>query len=156
MITYEEYRNLLKVASKLSFNEYGHLMDKWEDALRESCGNEERWEQVLTWMREFQTRYMKSVLADYKKKIKTRVQEIAYDFIEGILDADEGCLSAYVETEEAAIRIEEEIWDNFGEFLLEPIEIYEEDDEWKLDGIAGGCYCPCWNGWWDEMTWGEC
>lgn len=156
MITYKEYRNFLKVANKLSFNEYEHLMDKWEDSLRESCSDDNKWEQVLTWMREFQTRYMKSVIADYKKKIKTKVQEIAYDFIEGILSADEGCLKTYTISKGLAEQAKEEIYDNFGDFLLEGIELYEEDDEWVLDGIAGGNYCPCWNGWWDEMTWGEC
>lgn len=131
-MTREEYNKKIK--------EYGNqLRDNYSDDLYNEVS-------------EFQRLYMEDWLERYKATIgDSKAKEYVYELIDYLTHwSESGSSLVYVETSELANEVLDELDREFGECLLEWPEVYKEDDEWVVDCIFGGNWCPYWDGWyWD-------
>ena len=142
--TGDGFKELMKNTKILTFDEYNKLMDKWEERVRTSND-----EMIERHMRDFQMKYMEGVLEDYKKKAITQAQKEIYELLDyAVHNSTSGSAIHYVYTKELADEIDEIIWGEIGEYMLDGPEIYQDCyGDWAIDCMFGGCYIPSWDGW---------
>ena len=129
----------------MTFEEYDKKMGEYADQLRELYGNE--WDELYEETSEFQRKYMENVLKEYEKTIDCPAREHIYGLLcYAVRKSQSGSAIIDVETEEVADAIEDIIWDEIGDYLLD-CEIYEEGDHWAIDCMFCGNYVPYWDGW---------
>lgn len=135
---------------RLNLEEYDKKMEEYQDRLAATETNAE-WDEVENEMSKFQTEFMSGVLEDYKKTIDCAAKQWIYTLLEYAVKVSEnGSSIAYVETKETADLIEEILWEEIGDYLLD-CEIYPEKGEWVIDCMFGGNYVPYWDGWKDQI-----
>lgn len=129
----------------MTFEEYTIAIDKMT---REIMETRYFTREELDELYDFQMNYMKGVLADYKKRITTTAQEYIYELFKGAVEqSTSGNRIIDVPSKEIAMEIDEIIWSEIGDYLLD-IQIYEENNgQWIIDAIFGGCFIPGWDGW---------
>ena len=127
-----------------------------EDYLKEIVGyrrrlininNEDEWYEEYDRLCEYQKNYMKKYLDEYKNKVQCKAQEYIYELIEHIVyQSTSGNSIVFVNTKEEADEVNNIIWEEIGEMLLDPPEIYEQNGVWAIDCIFGGAFVPEWDG----------
>ncbi len=144
----EGFKELMRITKTLTFDEYSRLMDKWLDVIR-SAHNDEAKERLEGRRNDFQLKWMEGWLEDYKKQITTEAQEEIYELLDyAVHNSTSGSAVTSVPTKELADEIDEIIWGEIGHFMLDAPEIYEDEDgDWTIDCMFGGCYIPGWDGW---------
>lgn len=132
----------------MTLNKYNKKMDEYSNRLSELYGDE--WEELYGEMSVFQQEYMGDVLEEYEKKIDCEAREFIYDLLDyAVRNSESGSSVVHVETKETADEIEDIIWDEIGDYLLD-CEIYEDDGLWVIDCMFAGYYIPYWDGWCEE------
>lgn len=129
----------------MTLNEYDNKMSEYGDKLRELYGKE--FDELYEEVSEFQQNYMENVLEEYQKTIDCKTKEVVYDLLcYAVRDSQSGNAIVDVETKEIADSVDEILWDEIGDYLLD-YEIYEEGDCWAIDCMFAGNYVPYWDGW---------
>lgn len=130
--------------SKFDVTEYDKKMRDYRERL-DANYTDELYEEVS----QFQEKEMTKMLEEYRKTIDEPAKEVIANLVQYATNISEsGNAIESVETEEEANRIDEILWDEIGDLLLD-CEIYEEDGEWNIDVMFGGYYVPYWDGWRD-------
>jgi glutamyl-tRNA reductase len=130
--------------SKFDITEYDKKMREYRERL-DANYTDELYEEVS----QFQEKEMTKMLEEYRKTIDEPAKEVIANLVQYAINISEsGNAIESVETEEEANRIDEILWDEIGDLLLD-CEIYEEDGEWNIDVMFGGYYVPYWDGWRD-------
>ncbi len=129
----------------MTLTEYDKKMSKYAKRLRNIYGDE--WEKLYEEVSEFQREYMENVLEEYQQTIDCEAREYIYELLcYAVRQSQSGSAIIDVETKEIADAIEEILWEEIGDYLLD-YEIYEEGDCWAIDCMFGGNYIPYWDGW---------
>jgi hypothetical protein len=130
--------------SKFDITEYDKKMREYRERL-DANYTDELYEEVS----QFQEKEMTKMLEEYRKTIDEPAKEVIANLVQYAINISvSGNAIESVETEEEANRIDEILWDEIGDLLLD-CEIYEEDGEWNIDVMFGGYYVPYWDGWRD-------
>ena len=132
----------------MTFEEYDKKMGEYAEQLRELYGKEwDKRNKLYEEVSEFQREYMENVLDEYQKTIDCKAREHIYELLcYAVKNSQSGSSILDVETEEEADAIEDIIWDEIGDYLLD-CEIYEEGNHWAIDCMFAGNYVPYWDGW---------
>ena len=128
MMTVEEYNK--------TFDEYCAELDKHYTKT------------LYTEFNQFKIQYMESVYAEKCKNADTPAKECICELLEyAIHDSTSGSCIADVDTREVAEEVEEILWEEIGDYLLDS-EIYKDaaGDCWLVDVMFGGAYIPYWDG----------
>ena len=129
----------------MTFEEYDKKMEEYSEQLSDVYGDE--WDKLYEEMSEFQREYMEKVLEEYEKTIDCKAREHIYELLcYAVRNSQSGSAIIDVETEEEADAIDNIIWEEIGDYLLD-YEIYKEGDYWAIDCMFGGNYVPYWDGW---------
>ena len=131
----------------MTIEEYDKQMEIYAEQLKETDEDDPLYEEVS----EFQRKYMNQVLNELEKKInESEAMQAVYDLLEyAITQSQSGSSVIHGLSKETAYEFDE-IYDQYiGEYILDAVEIYEEEDGWVLDAMFAGNYVPYWNGWWD-------
>lgn len=129
----------------MTFNEYNKKMNDYADRLKELSGDE--YEKLYEDMSMFQSEYMTNVLIEYSRTIDCKAKEYIYNLMfHAIKISSSGNSIIDVESKEIADEIDDIIWKEIGDYLLD-YEVYEEDDHWVIDCMFAGNYIPYWDGW---------
>ena len=138
----------MKERNDMTLKEYNDKMSEYENRLSELRDDE--WNDLYEEMSRFQQKYMKNVLAEYQKTIDSEAKEHIYNLLHyAVKHSQSGSSIEYVDTKEIANAIEEILWEEIGDYLLD-YEIYEENNHWVIDCIFAGNYIPYWDGWDEE------
>lgn len=98
-------------------------------------------------MYKMQCDYMDEICEECKANINDEASQAVFTIMCNITtQSDSGNTCAYVKTEEIARQAEELLYDQYGNMLLDPVDIYEDDGEWCLDCMFGGYFVPGWDG----------
>jgi len=132
----------------MTFDEYNQKMSEYADRLYELYNDE--YDELYEEVSEFQKEYMENVLEEYQKTIDCKAREHIYDLMcYAVRQSQSGSSIVYVETKEIADEIENILWEEIGDYLLD-YEIYEEDNHWVIDCMFAGNYVPYWDGWCED------
>ena len=132
----------------MTLDEYDKKMSEYADRLRNTYGNE--WDELYEEVSKHQQNYMENILEEYQKTIDCRAKEHIYDLLcYAVRQSQSGSSIVNVESKEIAGEIENIIWDEIGDYLLD-CKIYEEDNHWAIDCMFAGNYVPYWDGWSEE------
>lgn len=132
----------------MTLEEYKGKMNEYSDKLKKTSGNE--WNEIYENMTDFQRKFMKQALEDYKKTVDCEEKKCIYDLLEYVVNFSEsGSSVKYVDSKEMADKIDKIIWEEIGDYLLD-YQVYEENDKWAIDCMFGGYYVPEWDGWQNE------
>ena len=125
----------------MTFEEYNKAMDTYAERIKNG-------EDILDEVTGFQYKYMNSVLDAYKAD--TPAKEICYDILEyAVNHSQSGSVVQYIEDNELADSVNDIIWEEIGEYMLEAPEYYKENGTWVIDCIFAGYYVPGWDGWYE-------
>lgn len=130
-MTLEEYNTKV--------NEIGErLRTEWDDDLYDE-------------LNDFQYNYMQEVLDEYKKSKKwTPARQCCYELLyHAVWHSESGSSIQYVNSKKLADEVDDIIWDELGDYMLDSPEIYKVKDQWAISCMFGGNYVPCWDGWRD-------
>ena len=129
----------------MTFNEYNKKMGEYAERISKLYGN--KWDNLYEEMSKFQQDYMENVLEEYKKTINCKARECIYDLMHhAVYISESGSSIIDVETEKLADEIDNILWEEIGDYLLD-YEIYEENNLWVIDCMFAGNYVPYWDGW---------
>ena len=138
----------------MTFEEYNKEIDAFEKRLMETNSGEE-WNKVIEELNSFQYKYMREFVAEYKKKAEGNpAREVIYDAFNYVVECGtNGSVNEYVDSEDLANEIDEVIWEDIGDFMLEAPEIYKDrySGQWCISCMFGGAYVPEWDGWEDLL-----
>ena len=133
----------------LTLKEYDKKMGEYADRLRAANYGKE-WDDLYEEVSRFQYDFMGNVLAEYHKTIDCPARQCIYNLMHHAVKISESGSSIIdVETEAEADAIDNLIWEEIGDYLLD-YQIYQEDNRWVIDCIFGGNYVPYWDGWAEE------
>ena len=133
----------------MTFEEYNKEMAILEENYQKATNEEER-ERAMDELNTFQWIHMREFVANYKAKAKGNKakEKIAELFEYAVENSQTGSAVLYVESEELKDEIDEIIWEEIGEYMLDAPQYYQTDDgEWAIDCMFGGNYVPEWDGW---------
>lgn len=129
----------------MNLNEYNEKIKEFADELSKLYDSD--WNSVYTEMSEFQKKYMKNVLEKYSKTIDCKAKETIYELFSYTVNlSTSGNSIKYIEDKDLVNEIENIIWAEIGDYLLD-YEIREEDNHWIIDCMFAGNYIPYWDGW---------
>lgn len=132
----------------MTLEEYDKQMSDYADRLHELYGKE--WDELYEEVSRFQQNYMGNVLNEYKKTINCEAREHIYELLcYAVRNSQSGSSIVDVETKRVADEIDNILWEEIGDYLLD-YEIYKEDDHWLIDCMFGGNYVPYWDGWCED------
>ena len=133
----------------LSLDEYDKKMGEYADRLRAANYGKE-WDDLYEEVSRFQSDFMGNVLDEYRKTIDCPAKQCIYSLMHHAVRVSESGSSIIdVNTKEEADAIEDIIWEEIGDYLLD-YQIYQEDNHWVIDCIFCGNYVPYWDGWVEE------
>ena len=142
----DEYRKDINI---MTLDEYNQKMNDYSEKLSQLYDDE--WDELYEEMSLFQVEYMEGVLAEYKETIDCKAKECIYDLLcYAVRESQSGNAIIYVDSKEIADEIEEIIWEEIGDYLLDDLQIYEEDNSWAINCMFAGHYVPYWDGWREE------
>ena len=131
---------------------YLKSIDEFEKRLL-NIDDEDEWDEERERLYEYQKDYMEKYLKSYRETATSEAQKSICELIEyAIYESSSGNAIVFVDTKEKADAINEIIWDEIGEMLLDSPEIYEEDGEWVIDCMFGGAFVPDWDGFDEDMN----
>lgn len=132
----------------MTLYEYNRKMEEYKDKLSMLKYNErDKREELISEIGTFQTKYMDNVLKKYQETIDCSAREYIYELLSHAINISEtGSSVIDVKTKEIAEEIDDIIWEEMGDYLLD-CEIYEEGDHWVIDCLFSGNYVPYWDGW---------
>ena len=130
----------------LTLKEY----DKAIDNLKVAAYKNECFDEVY----EFQHKHMQEYYDYYVSKAEKETEKYACEILEYLIsDSQSGSVVHYVESEEKANELRDYLNQHefYGEIMLDSPEVYycEYCNEWVVDCMFGGNYCPWWDGWFD-------
>jgi len=133
--------------------EYCHLRDDTTDY--EAVHN--KYDELC----ELQRKFMQELADAYRHLIFCPEQEVIWEVLVKIAVDDyptTGQRCAYIQSEDVAHKVNELMWEEFGDLLLDS-DTYPEIDNchdniyWVVDFMFAGVYTPYWEGWGEyEMT----
>ena len=133
----------------MSFEEYTKKMSEYAKQLH-NCYDGKTYDMLYEEVSQFQSKYMEEVLTEYQKKIDCKAREIIYELLcYAVRKSKSGSSITDVETKEVADAIDEIIWEEIGDYLLD-YEIYKEDNHFVVDCIFAGICIPYWDGWQED------
>lgn len=132
----------------MTFEEYNEKMHILEERLR-ATESEDEWDKVMDEINAFQHKHMEAFVEEYMASAKGNraKEEIADIFRYAVYCSESGSAIGYVDSKELADEIDEIIWEEIGEYMLDAPQIYESNGEWAIDCMFGGNYIPEWDGW---------
>lgn len=135
----------------MTLEEYDEQMRIFETQLR-MTDSDAAWNEVMERINDFQYEHMREFVAEYRSKADTKAKkEIADIFEYAVEKSESGSAIGYVDSEELANEIDKIIWEEIGDFMLDPPEVYKEKKEyggqWCISCMFGGFYVPWWDGW---------
>lgn len=130
----------------MTLKEYDENMSEYAERLDSIYGKE--WDVLYEEVSRFQHDYMVTVLEEYKKRIDCKAREHIYNLLHHAVHVSESGNSIIdVKTEEEADAIDNIVWEDIGDYLLD-CEIYEDKDgSWEINCMFAGNYVPYWDGW---------
>lgn len=133
----------------MTLEEYTKEIDRLSDILLDEK-NVALWDENLKEINKFQYEYMPRFLEEYKSTIDCEAKQYIYDvFNRAVYRSQSGNAIVDIPTKEIADVVEDIVWEEIGDFLLD-CYVYEDGDHYCLDVIFGGYYIPEWDGW-DDM-----
>ena len=139
----------------MTYEEYLKKINEYTDKLVNYEGDDydDFYDEWLEEISEFQITYMEGILAEYIKKAKTEAQKYISEILNyAIYESETGSVIICVPTKEIADEIDEIIWGEIGDYMLDAPQIYEDKDgEWSIDCMFGGAFVPYWDGWLDDL-----
>lgn len=132
----------------MTLDEYDKRMSEYAERLSDTYGNE--WDELYEEVSKHQQNYMESILEKYQKTIDCKAKEHIYDLLcYAVRQSQSGSSIMNVESKEIANEIENIIWNEIGDYLLD-YKIYEQGNYWVIDCMFAGNYVPYWDGWSEE------
>ena len=124
----------------MTFEEYNKKLDEYEAELKDD-------DTVLDKISELQYGYMRNVIKQYNAD--SPAKEVCRELLDYAVNySKSGSSIYYVDSEELAEEVNEIIWEELGDYLLD-CEVYEDNEEWAIDCVFGGYFVPDWDGWLD-------
>lgn len=133
------YEKLRDISNKIMLSNSRHELDIYSKEYNDE----------LKKINKFKSREMNNILKDYKKTVITKPQECIYELFEYAVNSSiSGSAVIYVDSERLAMKIDDIIEDEIGEYMLDHPEIYEVkgNGEWCIDAMFAGNYVPYWDG----------
>lgn len=133
------------------FETYDAKVEEYANKLRDvNCVGDE-WDAIYEELSEYQAKVMGEYLEQYKANADTRAKEIIAELLEyAVRHSDTGSSVVCDLTQEEADEVDDIIWEEIGDFMLDYPEIYEDTHYgtgWNIDAMFGGNYVPYWDGW---------
>lgn len=132
----------------MTFEEYDAKMGEYADKLREDYSDE-----LYQEVSEFQDKHMREFLAEYEKTIgDDPKKKVCYELLEyAVNDSESGSVIVdeidFVTNEDEAKELQNTIFEEIGEYLLDDCQVYKEGNSYVADVMFGGSYVPYWDGW---------
>lgn len=132
----------------MTFEEYDAKMDEYADKLRKDYSDD-----LYQEVSEFQDKHMREFLAEYGNTVGDDLKKkVCYELLEyAIKDSTSGNAIVFdidfITNEEEAKDLEDTIFEEIGQYLLDDCEVYQEDGSYLADVMFGGAYVPYWDGW---------
>lgn len=124
----------------MTFEEYNKKLNEYEAELKDD-------DTILDKISELQYGYMRNVIKQYNAD--SPAKEVCRELLDYAVNySQSGNAIYYVDDEELAEEVNEIIWKELGDYLLD-CEIYEDNEEWVIDCMFGGYFVPDWDGWFD-------
>lgn len=124
----------------MTFEEYNKKLDEYEAELKDD-------DTVLDKISELQYGYMRNVIKQYNAD--SPAKEVCRELLDYAVNySQSGSSIYYVDSKELAEEVNEIIWEELGDYLLD-CEVYEDNEEWAIDCVFGGYFVPDWDGWLD-------
>lgn len=98
---------------------------------------------------ELQFSYMEEVLKEYKKTIgDSPAKQICYELLDYAIHwSQSGNAIVYEEDEDLANKVDDIIYDELGDYLLDVETYYDRYEKaWAIDCMFGGYFVPDWDG----------
>lgn len=131
----------------MTLAEYDEKMSVYAERLRNATGSE--FDALYEEVSNFQYAHMEDVLLAYKANIDCEAKGYIYSLLEyAVHSSSSGNSTIDVESEEILTDIDNIIWEEIGDYLLD-YQTYKEETYWVVDCMFGGNYVPCWDGWKD-------
>lgn len=122
----------------MTFEEYNKKLNEYEAELNND-------DTILDKISELQYGYMRNVIKQYNAD--SPAKEVCRELLDYAVNySQSGNSIYYVDSEGLAEEVNEIIWEELGDYLLD-CEVYEEDGEWVIDCMFGGYFVPEWDGW---------
>lgn len=128
----------------MSFEEYNAKMNWYAENITED--NEEMFEEMC----EFQREYMLQILEKLKADCDSKAKEAICELVEyAVNNSESGSSCVCVDSKEIADEVDNIIWETIGEYLLD-YDVYKDTNgNWTIDCMFAGNYVPYWNGWFE-------
>ena len=134
----------------MTFDKYVKAMEEYENRLNNIDDDEyDDIDDLLDEISKFQYEYMRNVLNEYV--VDSEVKQACYEILDDAVNyLQTGQGVCRVENKELADEVAETIFNDFGDYMLEYPDCYEDcNGEWVVDCIFGGYFIPEWDGWFD-------
>lgn len=127
----------------MTYGEYIEKMDKYSEYYKDS-----QTEELYDEIGKFQQAFMNEVLNNYNAD--TQAKEYIRELLDYAINRSvSGNAIVSVPTKELADEIDNIIYDEIGDYLLDDVQIYQECDGWAVDVMFGGYFVPFWDGFLD-------
>lgn len=140
----------------MTFEEYNKEMDRFTNFLREADMDDPFSKEMLNDMYAMQSKYMNGVLTEARtRETESEAWNKVCEILEGVIkDSTSGNIIVYVETEKLLEEVEELLWNEYGDYLLDT-DATEDRDGLNISCCFGGYYTPYWDDFVDQWGWGD-
>lgn len=122
----------------MTLQEYNKKMDAFYERLNSG-------EDIMEEINDFKYDYMRGVLKEYEEKADTPAkQECAKILDYAVNFSTSGSVVIFIEEKELADQVDEIIWEELGDYMLDGPEYYEENGMYVIDCMFAGYYVPEW------------
>ena len=133
----------------MTLKEYEDKLDRITELMRMRAKSNEGYDDLRDKYVELQYSYMEEVLNEYKKTIGDNPAKlICYELLDYAVHwSQSGNAIVYEENEEIANQVDDIIYYELGEYLLD-VEVYFDKytQSWAIDCMFGGYFVPDWDG----------
>ena len=130
----------------MNVKEYNEQLNSYLEQIRKVNSEAKELKEAMF---RYQYENMTDVLDDLRKRSDTPAMKVICDILDYAINfSTSGSSIQYVDTKELADEVNEIIWDELGDFMLDAPQIYQSlsDGKWAISCMFGGNYIPEWDG----------
>lgn len=140
----------------MTFEEYNKEMDRFTNFLREADMDDPFSKEMLNDMYAMQCKYMNGVLTEARtREIESEAWSKVCEILEDVIaNSTSGNTIVYIGTEKLLEEVEELLWNEYGDYLLD-MDAEVDTDGLYISCYFGGYYTPYWDDFVDQWGWGD-
>jgi len=132
----------------MTLKEYTNKLDRLRKLMRYRVESGQDYDDLYEKYTNTQFNYMNEVLEEYRKTANTPEKQVCYELLEYAVERSEtGNSIQYLEDEDLANKVDNIIYDELGDYLLDVETYYDRYEKaWAIDCMFGGYFVPYWDG----------